>query len=67
MKTGPTIYMTKYRCDESMKRSKEKCNTPFHSTWKCTGDCKTCICCIVKDANGFEHHMGKRAWTQKDI
>lgn len=45
------------RCDESMKRSKEKCITPLYTRWKCNNDCKTCICCIYKINDGTEHHF----------
>ena len=47
-----------YRCDEAMKQSKEKCNTPFNTEWRCTGKCQNCICCIEKDAYGQERHRG---------
>ena len=40
------------RCDEPMRRSKEKTHR-----WKCTGKCKTCICCITIDQEGNEEHV----------
>lgn len=46
-----------YRCDEPMRRSKEKCYTPFHTDWHCTGDCMNCICCIWTDENGQDSHI----------
>ena len=49
------------RCDEPMRRSKERCNTPFHTRWKCTGNCAGCICCIEKDENGNERHSNNRS------
>ena len=45
------------RCDEAMKRSKEKCITPQYRRWRCTGECKTCICCIYQTNDGKEHHV----------
>ena len=45
------------RCDEAMRRSKEKCYTQYWERWKCTGECKECICCIVKDDHGGEKHI----------
>ena len=45
------------RCDEPMRRSKEKCNTPYHKRWKCNEDCKNCICCIQMDEQGNESHV----------
>ena len=47
-----------HRCDEQMKRSKEKCMTQHWKPWKCTGECKACICCILKDEYGGERHIG---------
>ena len=49
-------YIQSRRCDEPMRRSKEQCYTPWHKRWKCTGDCKNCICSIYKTNNGVEHH-----------
>lgn len=49
---------TAYRCDKPMRRSKEKCLTPFFRKWRCTGECKACICAIVKDQYGSEKHIG---------
>ena len=48
------------RCDEAMKRSKEKCFTPNHRRWKCTGECKTCICCLETIEDGTERHLPYR-------
>lgn len=52
-----TKQVIKRRCDEPMRRSKERCNTPFNTRWKCTGDCKNCVCCIWMDENGNESHV----------
>ena len=45
------------RCDKAMRKSKERCLTPFYKRWKCTGECKECICGIEKEENGLEHHI----------
>ena len=45
------------RCDEPMRRRKEKLNTPFHRSWKCTNKCTECICCIVTLSDGTEQHL----------
>lgn len=45
------------RCDEPMRRSKEKCITPFYRPWRCTEDCRNCFCCIQMDENGTESHV----------
>ena len=55
------------RCDVPMRRSKEQCNTPNNTPWRCTEDCKSCICCIVKDENGDERHLGANKWKPKNI
>ena len=56
-KTMSVSYKTiSRRCDEPMKRSMEKCNTPFFKRWECTKECDKCFCCIHKDENGNETH-----------
>lgn len=53
------------RCDEPMRRSKEKArviNTQIVGgisvpKWKCTGDCYNCICGIVTTEDGTESHV----------
>lgn len=45
------------RCDEPMKRSKEKCRRPSGKRWKCDGNCKQCICCLIMADDGTEHHF----------
>ena len=45
------------RCDEAMRKSKERCYTPDHRRWKCTNECSNCICCLYKDRYGLEHHF----------
>lgn len=44
------------RCDESMRRSKEKCFTPFNTKWRCDKDCTNCICALVKQYDGSWKH-----------
>lgn len=36
------------KCDEAMRRSKEKCWTPEGRKWRCTGECKQCPCAMHK-------------------
>lgn len=55
MHTVPVI--TNRRCDEPMRRSKERCVTPARRPWRCTEDCKNCFCCIYKDELGNEAHV----------
>ena len=45
------------RCDEPMRRSKEQCYTRSGVHWRCTKQCKTCMCCIEKEYNGDESHV----------
>lgn len=52
-----THIITRHRCDIPMRRSKERCWTPFDKRWRCTGDCTNCLCCIYMDENGNEHHV----------
>ena len=58
-------YIVSRRCDKSMKRSKEQCNTPYHKPWRCTGECKDCICSIYKTENGIEQHNNFMTKYQK--
>lgn len=55
MHVTPTVVQR--RCDEPMRRSKEKCVTPARRPWRCKSDCKNCICCIWMDENGTEQHV----------
>lgn len=50
-------YVIHRRCDEPMKRSKERCRKPNGERWECTGDCKNCICCIYMTQYFREHHV----------
>lgn len=64
-------YITSRRCDVPMRRSKERCRKPNGKPWRCTGECKSCICSIYKTDNGTEHHnntMSKRFrfWAEQD-
>ena len=49
-------YIISRRCDEPMRRSKEQGYIRQGVHWKCTNQCKTCICSIYKTNNGVEHH-----------
>ena len=60
--------VTKRKCDEQMKRSKEKCNTANHTWWKCTKECSTCICGMYQTEEGDWHHnnlMSKQGLKEK--
>lgn len=49
------------RCDEQMKRSKERCMTITPTgkryRWRCTGECSQCICAMVKQEDGTWMHI----------
>lgn len=47
-----------HRCDKPMRRSKERCYIYAGTHWKCTKDCKNCMCAIFKDEYGGERHKG---------
>ena len=47
------------RCDKSMRKSKERCLNRYFTKWKCTGECRECICAIVKEESGEEHHVSR--------
>lgn len=44
------------KCDESMRRSKERCYIPFGRRWRCTTNCKECICAMFKQEDGTWIH-----------
>ena len=49
----------KIRCDEAMRRSKERAKEIAEfgiPKWRCRGDCSNCICGIVTRRDGTEHH-----------
>ena len=48
------------RCDKPMRRSKEKCLTPFDVPWRCNNHCESCICALIKQSNGAEHHYKEK-------
>lgn len=54
-----------HRCDIPMKRSKQKGYIRPGVHWKCTKQCTQCICCILKDENGNEHHIGALYGSQR--
>lgn len=62
MYVTPTIIQR--RCDEPMRRSKERCITPAYRKWKCTEDCRNCICCIQMDEQGNEAHVNVASKTR---
>ena len=48
------------RCDKAMRRSKERTRelTEFGvPRWRCTGDCGSCICGIIRHKDGTESHI----------
>lgn len=44
------------KCDEAMRRSKERCYIPFGRRWRCTTNCKECICAMFKQEDGTWIH-----------
>ena len=53
----------KVRCDEAMRRSKERTRSwqvYAIPKWKCPQDCRRCICGLVQDANGEWSHVAIR-------
>lgn len=54
------------KCDKAMRRSKERCLTPFYTRWKCDGDCDSCPCALHKKGDGtWEHKKIEWAHTKK--
>lgn len=51
---GPEVATFSVRCDEPMKRSKERTKS-----WKCHGNCKNCMCGIIKAVGYDNEHHGK--------
>lgn len=45
------------RCDEPMRRSKERCYTPSRRKWRCTEQCNNCVCCLEKRYDGTWEHF----------
>ena len=58
MKMAKAPLIIDSRCDLPMKRSKEQGYIRQGVHWECTKQCSTCICCIIKDEYGNEHHIG---------
>lgn len=48
------------KCDKAMRRSKERGLTPLYTRWRCTGDCTSCICALVKQEDGIFIHTPVR-------
>lgn len=44
------------KCDEAMRRSKERCFIPFGRRWRCTTNCQECICAMFKQEDGTWIH-----------
>lgn len=54
------------RCDEAMKRSKEKASNESWKIygipeWKCTGECANCICGMKQNSKFEWEHIGGTA------
>ena len=47
------------RCDESMRKSKERCYIPFGRRWRCSTNCQECICALFQQDDG--------TWTHKKM
>lgn len=45
------------RCDEAMRRSKERCQTKNKESWRCNKKCDSCHCAIFKRSDGTEEHL----------
>lgn len=58
---------TKRKCDQSMRRSKERCITPNLRRWKCTEDCKNCVCGMYQTQEGDWHHNNLIGKQPKEI
>lgn len=52
------------RCDEAMKKSKEKCYfmtaTGKVKRWRCNSICYHCICGLKQDSQGIWSHVVKK-------
>ena len=51
------------KCDEAMRRSKERCFVPvevgeslYVKRWKCNKDCENCHCALHKKNDGTWEH-----------
>lgn len=45
------------RCDEPMKKSKEKCYAQENVRWVCAKDCEHCVCAMFKKTDGTWEHL----------
>lgn len=54
--------MTSIRCDTAMRRSKEKAGEGVRDIrrFRCTGECKSCICGMIKRSDGTWEHVQLR-------
>ena len=48
------------RCDKAMRRSKEKPVPYIGEPWRCTGQCKTCVCGLHQNDDGTWSHTPYR-------
>ena len=48
------------KCDESMKRSKERCYSQENVRWTCTLVCDSCPCALHKRQDGTWEHTPMR-------
>lgn len=44
------------KCDEAMRRSKERCYLQEHVRWECKHDCEHCHCALHKNKDGTWEH-----------
>jgi hypothetical protein len=54
----------KTKCDEAMRRSKEKAGRKLYketgiSGWRCTGECERCICGMRQGEKSIWEHNNK--------
>lgn len=56
------------KCDEAMRRSKERCYKPAGDKWRCTGECRECHCGLHKKDDGtWEHKKIEWAHVKKEV
>lgn len=52
------------KCDEAMKRSKERCYSQEKVRWRCTKNCDSCHCALYKRDDGTWEHRPVRVGHQ---
>lgn len=55
------------RCDVPMRKSKERCRRPSGKRWRCDKECRKCICCLIKSADGTERHYNPTEGEKNEI